>query len=69
LHIHISLCPLPVNFIASAVNSDKIRELIRHTPTNMDSEQRNMLDYGIRGGRGAVSLELTPEQYARWKFD
>ena len=41
-----------------------IRELIRRTPTKMDSEAKAILEHALQAGRGGMFLELLPEQYA-----
>jgi hypothetical protein len=45
-------------------SADAIRELIARTPTKMDSEAKQILEFAIAKGRGAMFLDVTPEQYA-----
>jgi hypothetical protein len=45
-------------------SSDVIRELIRRTPTKMALAAHQALDVAFETGRGAIFLNLTPEQYA-----
>jgi hypothetical protein len=46
-------------------NPEKIRELARRGEAWGTSEARQMLEYGIEGGRGGMYLRLTPGQYAQ----
>ena len=43
----------------------KIRELARKGEAWGTSEDRQLLDYAIAKGKGAVYLKLSPEQYSR----
>jgi len=45
--------------------ADKIREMAQRGGALRNLESRQMLEYGISSGRGGVTLNLTPEQYAR----
>jgi hypothetical protein len=45
-------------------SSDVIRELIRRTPTKMDLAANQALELAFQMGRGAIFLDLLPEQYA-----
>lgn len=47
--------------------ADKIREMAQRGGALRNLESRQMLEYGISSGRGGVTLNLTPEQYARLK--
>ncbi len=56
----------PVRHIKFA-DSAKVTEMARRGGAVRDSESRNMLEYGIRHGSGAVELFLTAEQFAKLK--
>jgi len=47
--------------------ADKIREMAQRGGALKNLESRQMLEYGISSGRGGVTLNLTPEQFARLK--
>ena len=44
-----------------------IRALIDRTPTKLNTEDRQALDYALSNGRGGLYLMLTAEQYQRLK--
>lgn len=44
-------------------DAEKIRELIRRTPTKMDAAAWQALEYAFEKGRGGLYLTLTEEQY------
>ena len=45
--------------------SSKIEDMVRRSGTRLMSEDRNALEYGIRHGSGAISLQLSDEQYKK----
>lgn len=42
----------------------KIRDLVERTPTKLQSEQKQALEYAIEIGRGGLWIEVTAAQYA-----
>ncbi len=55
--------------IRTTRNEEKLRETITRGGGIQNSEDRNMIDYGIKEGRGSAWLELTADQYRLLKVD
>ena len=56
-----------VGRIRTFAEPDKIREMIARTPTKMNVEAKQALEYGISRGRGGLYLDLTEAQYRKLK--
>ncbi len=58
---------LPVAPLWRVLDAEKIRELIRRTPTRFTLADRQALDLGLSNGRGAIGIEVTADQLRKLK--
>ncbi len=66
------LCEFTEEFIRGPIRvrvatPDKVREMAERGGALFNPESRQMLEYGIKSGRGGVTLKLTAEQLANLK--
>jgi len=58
---------LPVAPCRRFQDAEKIRELIRRTPSRLNLAENQALDFGITRGLGAIDIEVTADQLRKLK--